>query len=392
MDPTPARDTTYILVDFDGHPVGLLAVPALVAVPAAERDATRLRKRRPPSPAADCHRRHAAHPATPGADAARRRPRRRGGQLRLGHRHPAYGRGHGRACLPRPRHSCPSRRAIPARAHRNRRSTDSTSLRNRSPSAPGRQSTLIDRGDPRRRLGNLVEAGPNDRHNLVPLTLDVGEHGVRLAGPAARPDNPDRLGDLLADRLTPAQRVMENAANMIGTSRPRAPRLLLEPRVGHAVPATITQPNRPSVVRVFGVPTSLSALNSDWLIDYVSGPPQHQRLTRRRGTACRLEVHRQRQHHPGHALRRARPPRVRVPQPSAKGCGRCRHQRLFHPLDALRHAHLAYRSQHAARSTWLNAGGFFGCPGRRLTARARRSGRTRGRPRPGRPRRAGVSP
>lgn len=43
LDPTLAYDTTYILVDLDGHPVGLLAVSSLVVDRRRSPDATRRR-------------------------------------------------------------------------------------------------------------------------------------------------------------------------------------------------------------------------------------------------------------------------------------------------------------------------------------------------------------
>ena len=55
-------------------------------------------------------------------------------------------------------------------------------------------------GNTRCSLRHRVNAFLDDGHDLVPLTLDVGEHGVGLIGEATRPDDADCFGHQGADR------------------------------------------------------------------------------------------------------------------------------------------------------------------------------------------------
>jgi hypothetical protein len=63
-----------------------------------------------------------------------------------------------------------------------------------------------------RGLSRCVHARLDDGHDLVPLALEVGEHGVRLVRKAACAYDADCLGDQVADRLSGAYRGSLTAA------------------------------------------------------------------------------------------------------------------------------------------------------------------------------------
>src|SRR5215471_19117881 len=67
------------------------------------------------------------------------------------------------------------------------------------PGNAGADIGLEREADPRRPRGDRV-------HDLVPVTLDRGEHGVGPAGQAALADDPDRIGDILRDVLADSER------------------------------------------------------------------------------------------------------------------------------------------------------------------------------------------
>jgi hypothetical protein len=70
---------------------------------------------------------------------------------------------------------------------------------------PGPVVDLDDDADARRHLGDLLDAGLHETHHLVPLTLDVGEHGVGLVRQAALPDEADGIGHGAAHGVADAE-------------------------------------------------------------------------------------------------------------------------------------------------------------------------------------------
>src|SRR3954464_1809501 len=78
-------------------------------------------------------------------------------------------------------------------------------LRGDLPGVPGPDVGLEHQAHPRRRRLNRIHGLFDHGHHLVPLTLDLGEHGTGGVGQTGRTNNPDRLGDRLGDTvgLTP---------------------------------------------------------------------------------------------------------------------------------------------------------------------------------------------
>ena len=71
---------------------------------------------------------------------------------------------------------------------------------------------LDDHAHTRRLLPHRHHALLDEGHHLVPLPLDVREHGVRLVGQAAGPDEGDSVRHGAAHRVTGAERGDEKAA------------------------------------------------------------------------------------------------------------------------------------------------------------------------------------
>src|SRR5690625_2736076 len=63
---------------------------------------------------------------------------------------------------------------------------------------PGADVGLENEADPRRGLGEHVDGSLHHRHDLVPISLDVGEHRVGLAGESGLAYDADRACDRLA--------------------------------------------------------------------------------------------------------------------------------------------------------------------------------------------------
>src|SRR5918999_389636 len=55
----------------------------------------------------------------------------------------------------------------------------------------------------------------DDCHNLVPFSLDRGEHGIDTIRKTARPDDPNGFGDDLAHFLPTPSGVTENATSTV---------------------------------------------------------------------------------------------------------------------------------------------------------------------------------
>ena len=85
------------------------------------------------------------------------------------------------------------------------RDTDSmtSTLWWRASTAPGRWSILMTRLTRGAVSADLVDARLDERHDLVPLTLDVGEHRIRLVRQTRRPE---RSGPLRPQMRRPSHR------------------------------------------------------------------------------------------------------------------------------------------------------------------------------------------
>src|SRR5665811_35140 len=69
--------------------------------------------------------------------------------------------------------------------------------------------------DARRGLGHRVDACLDDSHDLVPLALDVGEHGIGLVGEATRPYDADCLGAVSYTHLRAHETVLDLVCRLL---------------------------------------------------------------------------------------------------------------------------------------------------------------------------------